>query len=151
MNSAKAALAAFFAALIFGLGLGIGGMTLPAKIIGFLDVFGQWDPSLAFVMIGAVGTHAIAYRMITKRKSPLFAAKFQVPTSRSLDKRLVLGSAIFGIGWGLGGFCPGPSLVASVTGQAPILAFVVSMIVGIYFFKWTDARTKRAKETRSGN
>ena len=125
-------LAAFFSAVIFGLGLGLSGMTLPTKVIGFLDVTGNWDPSLAFVMIGAIVVHSVSYRLIMKRKSPILTTAFQIPTKRQIDLKLILGSLLFGAGWGLGGFCPGPAIVASVSGATSVLLFVASMVAGIY-------------------
>lgn len=124
--------AAFMSALLFGLGLGISGMTLPTKVIGFLDITGDWDISLMFVMVGAILTHAVSYRFITKRASPLFAAKFSVPTRRDLDRNLIIGAAIFGIGWALGGFCPGPALVTITTGKPEVIVFVGCMIAGMF-------------------
>lgn len=141
----------FLAALLFGLGLGIGGMTLPTKIIGFLDVTGAWDPSLAFVMMGAVGTHALAYRLIVKRPSPLLEPSFQIPTKRAIDRRLIVGSFLFGAGWGLGGFCPGPAIVASVSGNLSVLTFVLSMIAGIYLYKGVEGMRRRREEGKDGN
>lgn len=133
-------LTAFFSALLFGIGLAISGMTLPVKVIGFLDIAGHWDPSLAFVMMGAIAVHRVSYRLIAKRSSPIFAAKFQIPSRRDLDWKLVIGSAIFGLGWGLGGFCPGPAIVGLVTGQTAVLTFVVSMIAGVYLHKFINDR-----------
>jgi len=127
--------AAFFSALIFGLGLGVAGMTLPTKVIGFLDVTGNWDPSLAIVMIGAIAVHSVSYRLITKRESPILTAEFQIPEKRQIDPKLVLGSLIFGVGWGIGGFCPGPAIVAAVSGAPSVLVFLVSMIAGVYVHK----------------
>lgn len=128
----KQYLAAFASALLFGLGLGISGMTLPAKVLGFLDIAGEWDPSLMAVMVGAILVHSVSYRWITKRSSPVLAAEFKIPTKRDIDWKLVLGSAIFGAGWGLGGFCPGPSLVGVVTGEPSVVVFVISMVGGVY-------------------
>lgn len=141
----KLFLAAFISSLIFGLGLGVSGMTLPAKVIGFLDITGAWDPSLLAVMVGAISVHFIAFRLITKRKNPLVADKFQVPTRRDLDWKLIVGSAIFGAGWGLGGFCPGPALVGLVTGKSSVVIFVVSMVAGIYLYKIFDSKILQAK------
>ena len=128
----KQYLAAFASAMLFGLGLGISGMTLPAKVLGFLDIAGDWDPSLIAVMVGAILVHSISYRLITKRSSPVLASEFQIPTKRDIDWKLVLGSAIFGAGWGLGGFCPGPALVGVVTGNLSVVIFVISMVGGIF-------------------
>jgi uncharacterized membrane protein YedE/YeeE len=117
--------------VIFGLGLALSGMTRPEKVRGFLDFTGAWDPSLAFVMGGAVLVHALAFRLITRRKSPVFAAKFALPTRRDLDAKLLGGAALFGVGWGLGGFCPGPGITSLVGGAAPVAFFVLAMLVGI--------------------
>jgi uncharacterized membrane protein YedE/YeeE len=121
---------AFLSALLFGLGLGLSEMTLPSKVIGFLDVTGNWDPSLAFVMIGAIAVHATAYRLIRKRPSPILAPEFQIPGKRQIDFNLVAGAFIFGTGWGLGGFCPGPAIVASVSGAPAAIVFLAALIVG---------------------
>ncbi len=135
----KTALAAFLLGLLFALGLGIAGMTQPAKIIAFLDVTGDWDPSLLLVMASATLVYFLSYRWITKRRAPLLAEKFLLPTARRLDARLLAGSALFGIGWGLSGYCPGPALVA-LPGLLPnTLVFVVSMLTGMLLFKWSDA------------
>ena len=127
----KGLAASFASGGIFGLGLAVSGMTKPAKVVGFLDLFGTWDASLAFVMIGAIGVHFIAYRLIMRRASPLFDAQFHVPTRKDIDARLVLGAALFGVGWALAGFCPGPALVAAASGAIPALVFVVGMTIGI--------------------
>ena len=112
-------------------------MTQPQKVIGFLDVFGSWDPSLAFVMVGAIGVHMIGFKLVTKRPSPLFAEKFQIPTRRDLDKRLIMGSAIFGIGWGLAGYCPGPAITSLVTLSPAVFLFVATMGAGMYLQQMT--------------
>lgn len=117
--------------LIFGVGLIIAQMTNPAKIIGFLDISGQWDPSLAFVMAGAVAVFSIAYRLALRRHAPLFEERFIVPEKTRLDNPLVVGSLIFGAGWGLAGFCPGPAIVSSGFGDPRVWAFVVAMFAGM--------------------
>lgn len=132
----------FVAALIFGLGLGLSGMTLPSKVLGFLDVAGNWDPSLMAVMAGAILVHAVSYRLIIKRPSPVLAGSFQVPTRRDIDWKLVVGAAIFGLGWGLGGICPGPALVDLMTFKTPILFFVGSMILGMALFQVINKKWK---------
>lgn len=135
----KPALAAFFLGLLFALGLGVAGMTRPAKIIAFLDVTGDWDPSLLLVMASATLVYFLSYRWITKRSAPLLAEKFSLPAAKRIDTRLLAGGMLFGIGWGLGGYCPGPALVA-LPGMAPItVVFVVSMLAGMLLFKWSDA------------
>lgn len=146
----KSLFAAFVPALLFGLGLGLGGMTLPQKVIGFLDITGAWDPSLAFVMVGAVVVHMVSYRLIRKRPSPLLAPRFVIPTRRDLTPSLIAGSFIFGVGWGLGGFCPGPALVGTVSGNPAVLTFVASMIVGMYAHRLYEIFRSRTG-SRHGN
>jgi len=119
------------AGALFALGLGLGGMTQPSKVLAFLDFGGAWDPSLAFVMLGAVGTHAVAYRLIRGRPTPLFADAFQLPARRDIDWRLIGGTALFGVGWGLGGYCPGPAVVSLAAGSLQPLVFVLMMAVGM--------------------
>lgn len=132
----------FITAVIFGLGLSLSGMTLPSKVLGFLDVAGNWDPSLMAVMVGAIIVHAVSYRLIMKRQSPVLAGSFQVPTRRDIDWKLLVGSAIFGLGWGLGGICPGPALVDLITLKTPILFFVGSMILGMILFQLVNKKWK---------
>ncbi len=127
----KANLAAFGAGSLFAVGLAISGMTKPSKVIGFLDFAGAWDASLAFVMVGAIAVHLVAHRLIRRRAAPLFDAGFHLPTRKDIDLRLVLGAALFGVGWGLGGFCPGPGLVAAAGGVASALVFVGGMTAGM--------------------
>lgn len=132
---------AFVAGLIFALGLGISGMTLPQKVIGFLDVTGAWDYSLAFVMGGAVVVYGLIYQITKRMERPRYAAKFHLPTSKKIDGKLLVGAALFGAGWGLGGFCPGPALVsvpAGFAGTWDILLFVLSMFVGMWGFRLFD-------------
>jgi uncharacterized membrane protein YedE/YeeE len=131
----------FVAGLLFAVGLVVGGMTQPAKIVGFLDFAGDWDPSLAFVMVGAIGVHGVAYRLVTKRATPLFAPKFLVPTRRDIDVSLVAGAALFGVGWGLGGFCPGPAITSLGAGAANAVLFVAALLAG----HWTFAAYSRIK------
>lgn len=116
---------------LFGVGLLTSGMTQPAKVVGFLDVTGAWDPSLAFVIGGAVAVYAVLFRIVKRRSYPWFAGTFHLPTRNDIDLALLAGSALFGIGWGLGGLCPGPALVAAAGGSLPALAFVGAMIVGM--------------------
>lgn len=127
----KPNLAAFGTGALLAVGLAISGMTKPAKVAGFLDVAGHWDPSLAFVMIGAIAVHFIAFRLVMRRPSPLFDARFHVPTRKDIDVRLIVGAAVFGVGWGLGGFCPGPGLVTAGSGSLGALVFVAGMTIGI--------------------
>jgi len=123
--------AAFGTGALFALGLALSGMTKPSKIMGFLDLAGHWDASLAFVMLGAIAVHFVAYRLIRRRSAPLFDTQFHVPTRRDIDPRLVLGAALFGVGWGLGGFCPGPGLVAAGGGSLHAMVFLVGMTLGM--------------------
>ncbi len=123
--------AAFGTGALFAVGLAISGMTKPSKVVGFLDVAGAWDASLAFVMVGAIAVHFVAHRIATRRHSPLFDAKFHLPTRKDIDRRLVLGAALFGVGWGLGGFCPGPALVAGGGGSLNAIVFVAGMTIGM--------------------
>ncbi|HEY3494235.1 MAG TPA: DUF6691 family protein [Polyangiaceae bacterium] len=117
--------------LVFGAGLVLGGMTRPAKVLAFLDVFGAWDPSLMFVMGGALGISALAFRFSRRRAAPLAAASFSIPAKQPLDVGLLAGAALFGVGWGLGGYCPGPSVVSLASGGAGILVFMMAMLAGI--------------------
>jgi hypothetical protein len=117
---------------VFGAGLLISGMTDPAKVVGFLDPIRGWDPSLAFVMAGAAGVYAVLFRLIRKRNAPWLDVKFHLPTRRDLDLPLILGAAIFGAGWGLGGLCPGPAIVAAASGSSSAIAFVLAMLAGMY-------------------
>jgi uncharacterized protein len=128
----KRTLAAFLCGLIFGVGLTISGMTNPAKVLNFLDVFGHWDPSLLLVMAGAVVVTFIGFRLVWRRSAPLFADAFQVPTRTDFDSRLITGAALFGVGWGLAGFCPGPALTALVIAGQPAVYLVLSMAVGMF-------------------
>ena len=130
---------------LFGLGLALAGMTRPDKVRAFLDFTGAWDPSLAFVMGGAIAVHAVAWRLIARRASPVFAAGFALPTRRDLDVRLLLGAAVFGVGWGLGGYCPGPALASLVTGSVPVLAFVGAMLAGLVVTARLDGHLARSK------
>lgn len=130
-QSPAALVLAVVAGVLFGVGLGISGMTQQEKVIGFLDLFGRWDPSLMFVMGGAVGVHFIAHRFVPRMRSPIFDTRFHLPTRRDVDKRLVLGAAIFGAGWALAGFCPGPALVSFAAGRTTAVVFVIAMTVGM--------------------
>ena len=129
-------LTALFAGVLFGLGLAVSGMVDPAKVIGFLDVTGDWDPTLAFVMGGALLVTIPAFRLILKRPHPVLADDFELPTKKEVDVRLLGGATLFGVGWGLAGFCPGPSVTALASGLAPVFAFVAAMFAGISLYKW---------------
>jgi uncharacterized protein len=125
-------LAAFAAGLLFSAGLVISGMTMPENVVGFLDFFGNWKPDLAFVMAGAVGVYAVGYRLVLKRRAPLFAPAFDLPGASGLDLRLFAGAAAFGAGWGLGGICPGPALAALGSGAGQAGVFVAAMAAGMF-------------------
>lgn len=125
--------------LLFGLGLIVSGMSNPAKVLNFLDLAGTFDPSLAFVMGGAVAVAFIGYRLVLAREKPLLAPRFQLPTRTDIDARLVVGPALFGIGWGLGGFCPGPAFTALGLAAPGTLAFVPAMLAGM----WAAMRAAR--------
>lgn|GEM_PF-15143 len=133
-------LVAFVSGLLFALGLGIGGMTQPSKVLAFLDVAGDWDPSLAFVMGGALLVYFLVGRVALARPRPLFDEAFHVPTRRDIDTRLVLGSVLFGAGWGLAGYCPGPALVSLASGRATVVVFVAAMLAGMWLFQRWNAR-----------
>lgn len=124
-------LAAFVAGFLFSIGLVITGMTHPENIVGFLDFFGNWRPELALVMAGAVGVYAVLYPLVLKRRFPLFAPAFDLPVVTKIDARLLIGAAAFGIGWGLGGFCPGPALTALGAGAVQAAVFVAALGVGV--------------------
>lgn len=127
----RGAAAGFACGVLFALGLVLGGMTQPSKVVGFLDFTGAWDPSLALVMGGALGTHALLRRFVTARPAPLLDSAFHVPSRRDLDARLVAGAAIFGVGWGLGGFCPGPAVVAFGGGAPAAFVVLPAMLAGM--------------------
>jgi uncharacterized membrane protein YedE/YeeE len=139
------------AGLIFGLGLVIGGMADPAKVQNFLDVAGTFDPSLAFVMGGAVVVTLIGYRLAFRERSPVFAERFHLPTAKDLDARIVIGPALFGIGWGLSGFCPGPAITSLPLLAKGTLIFVPAMLVGIGVARFvTQTRAPKHSETTGG-
>lgn len=128
----------FLVGLLFGLGLLLSGMTDPGKVIGFLDLSGLWDPSLAFVMGGAIAVGFFAFAVAKKRTQSFMGGALHLPTSSQIDRRLVVGSALFGVGWGIAGFCPGPGLVSMAAGQPKAAVFVVAMLVGMVAFELAD-------------
>jgi len=126
---------ALLAGLVFGVGLTVSQMVDPSKVLGFLDLFGQWDPSLAFVMGGALLVTAIGYRVVTRKEKPLFEDEFQLPTNKSIDPKLAAGSVLFGVGWGLVGLCPGPALAALTIGGLPVIVFIIAMAAGAFAYQ----------------
>ena len=135
----------FFVGLLFGLGLILSGMTDPSKVIGFLDIFGLWDPSLALVMGGAIAVGFFAFALAKKRTINFLGGALQLPTSSQIDKPLVIGAVLFGAGWGLAGFCPGPALVSLASGQIKAAAFVVFMLAGMQLFEMLGRRATSAQ------
>jgi uncharacterized membrane protein YedE/YeeE len=129
----------YLSGLVFGIGISISGMANPAKVLNFFDVAGTWDPSLAFVMGGALIVTFIGYRFVLKRPAPTFASSFQLPTRRDLDLPLLGGSAVFGIGWGIAGFCPGGALPALGTGNPNVFIFTAALLAGILAAKLVQA------------
>ncbi len=147
----KRVLGGLAAGLLFGAGLAISGMMNPAKVIGFLDLAGAWDPSLAFVMLGGVVVTAIGYRTVLRRGQPMFEPRFTLPTRTDIDLPLLLGAGLFGMGWGLGGYCPGPALAGLGFGGTETFAFVAAMAVGMLAARrsstFFDRLTKKPKNT----
>jgi uncharacterized membrane protein YedE/YeeE len=141
----------FASGVLFAVGLAVSGMTHPSKVLAFLDVAGDWDPSLALVIAGGVIVNAVFFRLALRRGAPLLASAFSLPVKRAVDGRLVLGAALFGVGWGIGGFCPGPAVVSLVTGGAPVVAFVAAMVATTVLYDWTmgaGALASRIDSTR---
>ncbi len=136
---------ALLAGLVFGLGLIVSGMANPAKVIGFLDLTGRWDPSLALVMAGAIGVGVIAFAIAHKRAETMLGVELKLPGTRHIDRRLVIGSAIFGVGWGIAGFCPGPGLVALGMGNQKGMLFVVAMVTGMALFEFIERRAAKRR------
>jgi uncharacterized protein len=131
---------ALVSGMLFGLGLTVSQMINPAKVIAFLDLFGAWDPSLAFVMAGAIPVAALGYRLAGRRETPVCATDFAAPASTAIDGRLILGAVIFGVGWGLVGYCPGPALASLGLGKASSFLFVVAMLVGMAAYNTLPVR-----------
>lgn len=148
-RSALEVLLSFASGLLFAVGLAIAGMTQPSKVVGFLDVAGDWDPSLAFVMMGAIAVYVVANRLVARRSAPLVGSVFHLPTRRDIEPKLVVGAGLFGIGWGLAGYCPGPGLSALAAGGLPVVLFVASMAAGMLVFEGLQRlRTKRLRVER---
>ena len=139
-------LMALLAGLVFGLGLIMSGMTDPSKVIGFLDLGGQWDPSLAFVMGGAILVGVIAFRFAATRSQAILGGSMRLPTARQIDRRLILGGLAFGAGWGLAGYCPGPVLASLATGGSKPLIFTMAMLAGMVIFEIQDRLAQPSAE-----
>jgi uncharacterized protein len=138
------ALASFVCGLVFGVGLLVSGMTQPAKILGFLDVLGRWDPTLLFVMVGALAVTALGYALARRRSKPLFAPHSLWPTRTDIDRPLVIGSILFGVGWGLSGLCPGPALENLASLSPRLIVFVIAMGAGMVLQDFWQKRTPPA-------
>lgn len=136
-------LLAALSGVIFGLGLIAAGMTDPAKVKNFLDLFGAWDPSLAFVMGGAIAVGLFAFALARKRSTAFLGGAMHLPTSKDIDRRLVLGGVTFGVGWGLAGFCPGPGLVSLASGQPKAAVFIAAMVAGMLVFEFVERQRQR--------
>lgn len=137
----KTLITSLFSGIVFGVGLSLSNMVNPDKVLDFLDVSGNWDPSLIFVLLAAWLVAAIAFRFILKRQSPVLADTFQVPTNKLVDRRLILGSALFGMGWGMTGFCPGPAVTSLALGSTEAVVVVISILLGFAFYHyWFERR-----------
>jgi len=145
-------LAALFCGLLFGVGLAVSGMMDPAKVVGFLNLAGNWDPTLLFVMGGALLVSGPGFYLVLRRRRPVLEASFDLPTRTTIDGRLLSGAAVFGVGWGLSGFCPGPAVAALSMGLLPVFAFLAAMAAGMLLFAGTvsDVGTPRADRSRRG-
>lgn len=148
MRSPVIVFAAWVAGLVFGLGLIVSGMANPGKVLGFLDIAGNWDPSLALVMAAAIAVGMPAFLLAHRRTVSLLQAPMRLPSARRIDRHLVAGSLLFGIGWGVAGFCPGPALVALGAEQPKALIFVAAMLAGMGLFEWIERR-RRSKAPRT--
>lgn len=139
-------LVGFLAGLLFGVGLVVSGMANPAKVLNFLDIFGTWDPSLAFVMGGAVLVTFLGFRLVLRRSAPVLTERFDLPGTRLVDARLLTGAVIFGIGWGIGGFCPGPAITALPLMAPGTLVFVPAMLIGV----WAGVKVRESRAAAGG-
>ena len=144
------ALAAGLAGLLFGIGLLVSGMADPAKVLGFLDLAGSWDPSLALVMGGAIAVGVCAFAVARKRTTSFLGGAMHLPSAKDIDRRLVIGSLVFGAGWGLAGFCPGPAIVSAGAGQPKALVFVLAMLAGMWLFEWAESRRNKPTGAQAG-
>jgi len=146
------ALTSFIGGLVFGIGLIVSGMANPAKVLGFLDLAGKWDPSLALVMGAALTVSLCAFLLAGKRRLSYLGAPMQIPSARHIDRRLLFGSLIFGLGWGLSGFCPGPALVSLGSGHMEAVVFVAAMLAGMLLFEQIEKLlARRAKQTQTSD
>jgi hypothetical protein len=145
----KQVLASMAAGLLFGIGLALSQMIDPDKVLNFLDITGNWDPSLAFVIAGALSVTLITFRIIPQRTSPLFDDKFRLPTRTDIDKPLVIGASLFGIGWGMAGYCPGPAVATLGLNGVDIIIFVFSMIVGFVTHRYFSRKVKGLSDLNS--
>lgn len=136
----KALSISLISGLIFGFGLIVSGMSNPARVLNFLDWSQRWDPTLALVMGGAIAVALPGFYLVRKRQKPLFTDEFEIPKNREIDSKLIIGASLFGIGWGIGGFCPGPGIVAAMTLQVDVLLFVLAMVVGMLLQHWISAK-----------
>lgn len=142
-------IALYLIGLVFGVGISMSGMANPAKVLNFFDVAGTWDPSLAFVMGGALIVAFVGYRMVFRRSAPLMDTTFHLPTKTALDARLIGGSALFGVGWGIAGFCPGGALPALGTGRLDVALFVAALIAGMAAARWVQNQTAPGQPARA--
>ena len=138
----------FVAGLLFGLGLLLSGMSDPGKVLGFLDLLGAWDPSLALVMAGAILVGMLAFTVAKKRTMNFLGGALHLPTANQIDRRLVIGALLFGAGWGLAGFCPGPSLVSMFSGQPKAAVFVLAMVIGMLLYEAADRWIHRPRASQ---
>lgn len=145
MNIAMRIIAALFAGVVFGLGITVSGMINPAKVLNFFDIAGNWDPTLALVMASALATTAIGYRLVLARKSPVAASQFAMPTRKEIDAPLLLGSAVYGLGWGLIGYCPGGAVPALGLGRIEPFVFVAALIAGMGLARFASRRFTTAQ------
>lgn len=145
-------MAGLLTGLLFGLGLCLSGMTSPAIVQGFLDIAGDWNPTLIFVMAGGVVVTFLGYRLVVPKTRPLWASGFLLPSAKAIDAPLISGAAIFGVGWGLAGYCPGPAMVSLASGRSAVFIFVVAMLAGMILVRWIRSRgwTTMTKEPAKG-
>ena len=139
---------AFVVGLVFGIGLLVSGMANPAKVLGFLDLAGRWDPSLALVMAGAIAVGAVGFAFAQRRRETLLRTPMNLPTATQIDKRLILGSLLFGVGWGLAGFCPGPALVALGAAEVKAMLFVAAMVAGMAVYEYGLGSRLRGNDSK---